>query len=313
MTESLYEVEESTITERTALSKHSALVNTRGKPVDEDRLIAALQRNPSGSKVESLCVSQTSLVRTLAVAAPLRNLRFIRISSRQLRDYQALQALPGLIELDVAVQRRLVSLPDLTHSNIAQLGIGPTLQGETEMIGRMRSLRVMVLMYVWPESTLQALNALNLTVLEIKTSTISEIGELDCSKLAFFACRGCARLVSVHGVDAEKVDIDTCRKLNLNTLSGKRINVLGLRGQKRIDDMEFLKNCPNLKELEVAATRLSSDCVPQIAAVKQLTRAELYGFALDKKDLQRLSSLAKNTVVTDGLNTFRGGLEVAGK
>jgi hypothetical protein len=75
--------------------------------------------------------------------------------------------------------------------------------------------------------------------------------------------------------------------------------------------MAFLKSCPNLKELEVAATRLSLDCVPQIAAVKHLARAELYGFALKKKDLQRLSALAEEAVITDGLNTFRGGLEIA--
>lgn len=303
------EIEESTITQRTALFERTALVNTRGKPVDEEHLITALQQNPSGSKVVSLHVSETSLLKTLGVALPLKNLQHVRIASRHLCDYQALRALGGLRELTVEVQRRSVPLPDLTQSKIAQLGIGPTLKNEPAMIGGMKSLRTLVLMYAWPESTLRALSPLTLISLEIKTCTITEIAELDCRELAFFACRGCVRLVSAHGVDAENVDADTCRKLDLKTLSGERIKVLALRNMKRIDDMGFLKNCPNLEELEVAATRLSPDCVTQIAAAKQLARADLYG--LKKQDLQLLSTLAKDAVITNGWNTFRGGLEVA--
>lgn len=304
------EIEESAITERTALSERIALVNTRDTRIDEERLFKALHANPLRTKVVSLHITDSSRLNTLAAVKPLTDLQEVRIASSRLRDYRALPTFATLRILDIAVRRRSVPLPDLSRLLITQLGIGPTLKDEPAMIGSMRSLRVLVVMYVWPESTLHALRPLGLTSLEIKTSTISGIGELDCRELALVACRGCAQLVSAHGVDAESVDIDTCRKLDLNTLSGEKIRVLALRNMKRIENMEFLKNCPNLRELEVTATRLSPDCVPQIAATKRLALADLYG--LKKKDLQRLSALAREAVITDGLNTFRGGFEIAG-
>jgi hypothetical protein len=55
------------------------------------------------------------------------------------------------------------------------------------------------------------------------------------------------------------------------------------------------------------------ECVPQIAAVQQLKLAELCGFALKEKDLKRLSTLVKKATITNGLSTFRDGLEVAGE
>src|SRR5207244_2101714 len=132
-------------------------------------------------------------------------------------------------------------------------------------------------------------------------------------KLNYIACRGCTKLASVCGVDAETVEIDNCRKVDLRTLSSERIKSLQLVNMKQIDDMGFLRNCQNLENLVLVGTRLTPSCVPQIAAVRQLKRAELYGFALKEQDLRRLSTLAKDAVITNGLKTFRRGLEVAGE
>lgn len=309
MKSSEQEFEETSLSANSNLTEHIAFVNDRGVAVDEEQLVGVLKLNPSNTKVVSLRIKPSSRLETLAVALPLTALRKLRIESRCIRDYGVLTDLSGLRGLSIGVERRKAGIPDLSHSQIEELGMSSTITGEPAIVARMKSLKSVVLR-TWPSHTLEALAGLTLRNLEVKASKISESGRLDCRNLAFLTFRGCSQLSSVRGVEAERFDIDTCRKLELRTISGSRISELLLCNMKKIERLGFFANCPNLKKFEVTATRLSPECVLEIAAAKQLTFAGLYGSALPVRELKLLSTLAKQLTVTDGINSFRGGQEV---
>lgn len=303
------DLEETSVSGNSKLPERIGLINTRGISVDEEHLIAVLKSNLSSGNVKSLRIKPSSRLKTVAVAIPLTNLQGMCIESEHVGDYQALAGLPSLKKLTVSAKRRTARIPDLSHSQIEHLGIDSSMREEPTIIGGIKSLRLMVI-GTWPSQTLEALGRLTLNHLEVKGSRISETGKLDCRELTFLAFRGCSRLTSVRGVESEKFDIDTCRKLDLRTISGSRITHLILRNMKKIERLGFFENCPELKKLEVTASRLHPECLLEVAAAKQLTFAGLYGHALPVRELRLLSTLAPQLTVTDGMKSFRAGKEV---
>ena len=301
--------DESSLSGNSKLSEHIGFINTRGTPVNEEQLEVTLRMNPYSGNVKSLRIKSKSHLKTLIAATALPKLQEICIESEHLRDYQILAALKGLRRLSIGVKRRKAPIPDLSHSQIEQLGISTAIEEEPATIGRIKSLRRMVVQ-AWPAHNLEALGNLALISLEVKANRILESGKLDCRNLEYISFRGCSQLRSVRGIEAKKLFVDTCRKLDLKTISGRWITELSLENMKRIESLGFFGNCPNLRKFEVAATRISSQCIWEIAAAKQLTFAGLYGCALPVRELRVLSTLSPQLIVTDGMKSYRAGQEI---
>lgn len=301
--------DESSLSGNSKLPERIGFINLKNNSVDEEMLAATLKMNPSSGNVKSLRIKRTSRLKTLTPAVSLPNLQEIRIESEHLRDYQAVADICTLKDLSLGVKDGRGPIPDLSHLQIENIGINTTIKEEPAIIGRIKSVRSMVL-GTWPLPTLDDLGKLTLISLEVKGNRILESGNLDCRNLDYLSFRGCSQLKSVQGVEARRVFIDTCRKLDLRTISGQRISELSLENMKKIESLDFFGNCPNLKKFSVSATRLGPECVLQIAAAKQLNFAGLYGSALPVRELKLLSNLAPQLIVTDGMKSFRAGEEI---
>jgi hypothetical protein len=279
--------------------------SSRGRIPDFDALTHALAAKPMIESVVRLSIRPDSRMESLSLALLFPNLRGVLIWSKAVRDLTSLAELQYLEMLSVS--NSPASLKPLAKLHISSLTVDLKRSDDAVFINQCHSLRGLMGRQ-WRHEDMTPLSALKLRSLRLVAGNARTFKGVDCSSLDSVMLQICAKVESVGDLSVRELDISSCKRLDLTTLSHVHgLRVLALRSMQQLESLDFIRNCKGLEKFIIAAPKHRRlDFSPLIEC--ESLRCVFLGIT-DRKALEALAKANPRLAVSNGQIWFDQGRE----
>lgn len=206
--------------------------------------------------------------------------------------------------LSIDYDSKLTKLPEITiFPNIEMIYLGCRKVKEYSQLASLKCLKDVTVcnfpyedLRIFEKNSLSRLQILRGKLLKFDVSA-DLVGVADCSNLSEFS-----------DIRVRKLEIDACKRLNLDSLENiKNLQQLTLRSQKEIQNFNFLKYLPDLKDLVVTANNLSK------TDISKLYETKVPFIFLGVKDslIRDIAESNSSIVITNGSLTYNKGIKAS--